>query len=298
MFKFFARFIAALLLQTQFAFAEVDCTIVASLTRSYVSSIEYIGAESADDRERAMRRLIQGLRGLSADHVVYLLKREIGDSAAQNLGEFVRLAERVADISGAGRRQAIRETLTNARSQSILARAAKALQNSGCSEAGDVGQMSDLGAFGAANGGDAEFDSSLLPELAPETWSFIGISVVVSSWAGARAIRNLAARTRRRKHRHLINLKTNLHVDGKTTNVDLLDINCYGAKIKHHLTDPPESGAKQLVLLNGEWVAFDVAWSNQHYLGIRFQRRLSRLRVFKIVELAKYRRKIDLAPAE
>lgn len=101
------------------------------------------------------------------------------------------------------------------------------------------------------------------------------IGVIAASMILTPVIRHWLIVRQRRAKRHTTTYAT--HYDGGTGQYDgmLLDVNCYGTKLRHAPSQPLEVGADVKVRIDAEWTQGTVMWSNAHYSGVQFKRAIS-----------------------
>jgi len=99
---------------------------------------------------------------------------------------------------------------------------------------------------------------------------FIGGFLVLSP-----IVRKWLIRRKRRAKRHNTRFTTRYRWHDRTIDGTLIDINCYGTKLKHEQGDAQPEGAKIQVGIFEDWQTGTVIWSNLHYSGIQFNRQIS-----------------------
>ena len=143
----------------------------------------------------------------------------------------------------------------------------------------DIAQAEDavLAAVGEIGGDD---DAGQIIRAAAEElislnnilW-FVGMTV--TAIVGTRLWQSLAARQRRRAKRHPTSYTADFQVNNHTRVGALIDINCFGTKLRHGCDDPLAKGAQIAISVEDEWIKGSVVWSNAHYAGVQFNRAIS-----------------------
>ncbi len=102
---------------------------------------------------------------------------------------------------------------------------------------------------------------------------FIGLGIIAV--VGTHVGRRLAARRRRRAKRHITNYATDYCLDARTKSGRLIDINCFGTKLRHAEDEPIPKGTSIDICIDDAWLSGAVMWSNAHYAGVQFNRTIS-----------------------
>lgn len=80
---------------------------------------------------------------------------------------------------------------------------------------------------------------------------------------------------RRRAKRHNTNHATHYEYDGTRKKGALIDINCYGAKLRHEGDKALEKRAAINITIEGADTEGNIIWSNKHYSGVAFRQIIS-----------------------
>ncbi|MEO1639751.1 MAG: PilZ domain-containing protein [Pseudomonadota bacterium] len=99
---------------------------------------------------------------------------------------------------------------------------------------------------------------------------------------------------RRKAKRHNTSYATTYQLDERKLPGMLIDINCFGTKLKHGLETPPEVGAVVEIDILDQTTPGAVKWANTHYVGVQFDQQISLGTVGVIVNQA---RETQTAPA-
>lgn len=128
----------------------------------------------------------------------------------------------------------------------------------------------------------AEILHTAAKEILKFTNLIIFAVLLVGSILGTRGITAVLRRNKRRARRRPTAYNTNyIHNDQHAAGV-VVDINCFGVKLKHGEDDRLPPGATIDVLVLDEWAQGSVAWVNNHYAGIKFTKRI-RLKTVRLV---------------
>ena len=79
----------------------------------------------------------------------------------------------------------------------------------------------------------------------------------------------------RQSRRHPVSFETQYQLDEQIVSAMLLDINCYGTKLRHESEDPHSKGTRLEIAIFDDWISGTVKWSNTHYSGVQFKKTLS-----------------------
>lgn len=140
----------------------------------------------------------------------------------------------------------------------------------------EIARDEDVAAQTTDQGVDDEDAGQIIREAAQEILNlknlFLVVGGTVSAHVGLRLWRSFAARQRRRSKRHPTNYATNYQIKSDTQAGGLIDINCYGTKLRHGSDAPLAKGTKVAIQIDDEWINCTVMWSNAHYAGLQFSR--------------------------
>lgn len=100
-------------------------------------------------------------------------------------------------------------------------------------------------------------------------------SIALLGVATTRLWHKLDARRRRRTKRHAAAYRTLYRLINATGAGRLIDINCYGTKLRHGMTAPPDRGSIVDIQIGDAWVEGSVMWTNAHYAGVQFKRSIT-----------------------
>ncbi|MDX8352228.1 hypothetical protein [Cognatiyoonia sp. IB215182] len=104
---------------------------------------------------------------------------------------------------------------------------------------------------------------------------FLFTSIGLSTLVIIRLWHRFSVRRKRRAKRHAVTYKTAYRLANATRPGRLIDINCYGTKLRHGQNVPPSKGTALDVLIGDDWVSASVMWTNAHYAGVQFKRSVS-----------------------
>ena len=80
---------------------------------------------------------------------------------------------------------------------------------------------------------------------------------------------------RRRAKRHNTNHPVGYEYEGVREKGALIDINCYGTKLRHNGDIPLNKGAVIEIVIEGSDTPGTIIWSNKHYSGVQFKQLIS-----------------------
>lgn len=103
------------------------------------------------------------------------------------------------------------------------------------------------------------------------------IIVVIGTAAAiiAPLLRQWLVLRRRRAKRHNTAYDTQYRIDEDTKAGVLLDINCWGTKLRHQQTTPMTPGDPIEIRIDDEWISGSIKWANSHYSGVAFDSGIS-----------------------
>lgn len=108
----------------------------------------------------------------------------------------------------------------------------------------------------------------------------LGISAVLTR----RIALTLLVRHKRRAKRQPAIYAADYTLGNRTKTGVLIDINCFGTKLRHAETGPIGKGSTIDVQIGGDRIRGIVAWTNTHYAGVQFRTPISLTAVQKICE--------------
>jgi hypothetical protein len=128
---------------------------------------------------------------------------------------------------------------------------------------------------GNSDAEDMEEVGAVLSELGRRffqwrTLAFIGAAALAIGLAIPK-IQNWLMARRRRAKRHNTSYAAQYRWDDRTIHGVLLDINCYGTKLRHDADNPLPPGSSVEVAIENKWSRGTVMWSNVHYSGVQFK---------------------------
>jgi hypothetical protein len=128
---------------------------------------------------------------------------------------------------------------------------------------------------GNSDADDLQEVAAVLSELAKEIfqWRTLVIIAAIGLVTGIAVpqIQKWLIGRRRRATRHNTSYPAKYRWDDRTTQGMLLDINCYGTKLRHETGNPLPQGSSLEVFIQEEWSHCTVMWSNAHYSGLQFK---------------------------
>lgn len=135
-----------------------------------------------------------------------------------------------------------------------------------------------------SSGGDSDAEdlaevAETLSRLAEEVLQVRSLVVLVAIGLTASIVTPLLQKwlilRKRRAKRHNTAYETQYKWDEGTTQGMLIDINCYGSKLRHEEDRPVPQGASIEIAIGETWAEGSVVWSNTHYSGVQFKRLIS-----------------------
>jgi len=100
---------------------------------------------------------------------------------------------------------------------------------------------------------------------------FIGAAVAILT----PLIRSHLILRQRRAKRHTTKYRTQYDWGDVVTNGTLLDINCFGTKLRHEAETAHERNKDITIRIDDKWVTGTIMWSNDHYSGVQFKRAIT-----------------------
>jgi len=146
-----------------------------------------------------------------------------------------------------------------------------------------IARSSAASSTGAGGEGSDEEDlaevADTLSALADEVFrirTFVIVLTVVAAFVIiAPVLRNWLHLRRRKAKRHNTRHMTHYHWDSRVIQGMLVDINCYGAKLKHEKDNPLPVGSSVDIKIDEGDVTGTVMWSNTHYSGVQFRKSIT-----------------------
>lgn len=264
-----------------------ECRIVASLSRLHAAQAAVLASGGTDlGAVRRMREELASSRfaGLTTGARTFAIFAERETRAG--------LDGLTHDISRAASRQdaaALRDLGEDPGVREMLAAARRALARYDCDGAAGALVGADATPLAGARAGGATWvpDGLVtrlsLPAILVSIWFYlIGGAVLALGGATFVLVSRHLRRSRRRRHRFPVNLDVRFTVPGGTRDGAILDISCFGAKLRHSgLIEP---GQKEIaVALLGTMRAGRIAWLNRHYAGLVLEERLATSEVLRVV---------------
>lgn len=131
----------------------------------------------------------------------------------------------------------------------------------------------------AEDDGEEDDAAQILREAAEElinfTNFFIFIGLATITVLGRRLLKYLTKRRKRRAKRHAVIYASDYGMDERVSEGVMIDINCFGCKLKHSEDAPIEKGTVLDLQIEEEWIEGTVIWTNNHYTGVQFKRSIS-----------------------
>jgi hypothetical protein len=113
---------------------------------------------------------------------------------------------------------------------------------------------------------------------------FILIGLAITASVGTPLVRRWVILRKRRSKRHNVLYETQYRWNDQVETAPLLDINCFGTKLRHNKDDPLREGESVEVSIEGNWQKGTVMWSNANYCGVQFLNTLSLLLVHSVCD--------------
>ena len=124
----------------------------------------------------------------------------------------------------------------------------------------------------------------MIAEILDLTNLFLLMGAVVCIVFGTHVTRQMISRSKRRAKRQTSHYSTSYQIKGKTRPGTLLDINCFGTKLKHAEQGAIPAGSESSIKIGDDWVPGIIAWTNAHYAGVQFKRAISLAAVTTVCE--------------
>ncbi|MEL6840473.1 MAG: PilZ domain-containing protein [Pseudomonadota bacterium] len=112
-------------------------------------------------------------------------------------------------------------------------------------------------------------------ELLNLTNLFVFAGAALIAIVGMRLWQKFSARQRRRAKRYVTSFTTDYRLTNRSMAGRLVDINCFGTKLRHAEDAPIAKGARVAICICDEWVNGTVVWTNTHYAGVQFSRSIT-----------------------
>ena len=130
----------------------------------------------------------------------------------------------------------------------------------------------------AANGDSDSEDMADVAEtfgtIAQEIFQWRSLVIAGALCVGATASWRIWTRWRklrmRRMERHNTHYDTQYRWNDRVSDGPVIDVNCFGAKLRHDEKNPIPPSERLEILIDSIWHDGTVIWSNVHYIGVQF----------------------------
>ena len=270
---FNAFFVSVFLIPVQ-AHAALDCGVVSAFSRIVAldAGLDTWPPEAADADQ--IRRDMAQVR---PDRISPALTRVPDRADAAVLQEASQLISELAQFAARGETEGFRNLLAAQGTRELFARALVLLAKFSCTPDGADQAES-------APSTEIEASSTLSSRVSDVTTGaglYVGRGLLLTlisliAIAGAVAllwfINQRRARHRRRARRVSVNRSIDIHYAGGHYAGQILDISCFGAKIRHNgkITVAAGGSPPMSILINSTWREAEIAWHNTNFVGLRF----------------------------
>lgn len=117
----------------------------------------------------------------------------------------------------------------------------------------------------------AETLAALAEEVFQIRTLFIALLIAGITIVSVPIIRRWMILRLRRAKRHNITYQTRYRWDDRQVQGMLIDVNCYGAKLRHEPDNPIPQGTTISIEICDVWTEGTVMWGNMHYSGVQFR---------------------------
>ena len=265
--------------------AAADCTLVEALTRFQSAPVALAAPPASRDDAAARQQLEAEMLRVDGDSVRFALRAHDRATDVAALADFADLSAELARLSRAGQHASVQSFASMPASRRTIAAARAALPRFGC----DTIRVSGPG---GADGRDAD-RSAPRPSEAPSQAESSDINLVVTIplllgivLLAAAALTLYVRREderRRQARRFSVSRPIRFRIGSTTLGGTLIDISCLGAKLQHGGQVDPSATGPVTIRLAGRWHRADPSWGNAHYLGVRFQTRLTLPQLLQIL---------------
>ena len=279
------------------AAADSPCQLVSLVARLYVANITYVSEDPAADPVGAsytLRTLAPGLNAAELGEKIATTWSNVDAGVIERLVDqsiVIAAKLRINDMPWVVRH------LSAAPQQVVLTEAYDALRQLGCDEATNDLPPLPVGSPAYDFRPKEQTAKGLLDDVPMMFWALAGLFGGLAAWLISSIVMRIVTQNARRRRRYRLALVTSIIAsdDPETEHpVTVMDINCYGVKVRPSWDVPPTEHAKLTLLLDGAWVPLSVVWSNDHYFGATFDTRITIFTVLKCIETAKYQKKPSL----
>lgn len=252
----------------------LDCAEIAAMARIVGARNTLVsGSARLSDTLRRLDQDLARVAGSMKDGAPGDLPSSLDRMALRNLAD---LAHDISLSLRDGDMPAITQRLDGAAKADTLARAGLALARLHCGQnvAADRAIAVGSSTISAIAPRDAmEKKSVQAPATAFYTGLATGIAALLPAALATFLIWRLQARQRRRARRFRVLRDVDMHMQDARHRGTLLDLSCFGAKLRHNgmITDPDVPFA---VTLLGVVRPCKITWLNDHYAGLQFSERL------------------------
>ncbi len=232
----------------------------------FATDIRQIRGMSSGISDRATLDAVDGNRftGHGADFIRFLQNtRSLLQSASLDDPQSIRMhfgkstRDNLAEIS-----QHLRDLQCTDEQVAVDTRAAAERRRGGDSDADDLAEV-------------AENLKTLANEVFQLRTLAIAAAVVMVVMAALPILRRWRILQRRRAKRHNTTYETPYKWNGRETGGMLIDINCFGTKLRHATGAPLPQGSDIEIAICNQWIAGTVMWGNAHYSGVQFGKSIS-----------------------
>lgn len=253
-----------------------DCRIVAPLSRLYAAQTAVLaGAGTDPDALQRMRVEMASYSFAGLAEALLTFGTPAERRALTGLGTVARQVMRAA---GAQDAQALHRLMSDPAITAALAAAWQTLARYDCKVTAPSVKISAETTRLAPT-----TPAWRLPAFVFSAWFYlVGLLLVAGGGGVASVIVKRRQQSRRRSHRYAVNRSVTFSICGATLNGAILDVSCFGVKLRHDGQIASVQSKVAVVLLD-QMRSGRVAWLNAHYAGVLFDHRIRIAEVLRIV---------------
>lgn len=264
------------------AYADYDCDVVTRLLRVHGALERIHLRDKADEIASDIAIMVQEARHLDVERVKQAF-RDASDSDDVNaVVDLSVLHTIVVTLAQRDQIQLLHNQLHSQRAQDRLDAAARVLRGTYCTEnavtvsgSGDGRNVRPEPGQGVAT---EKTPRRTFKAPSPLQAIIVLLALISGSFAAYKLViwlKERAAYRKRQSKRFPTNLAAGLRCGAACHDIQILDLSCHGAKMRNDGTYEPKLNSTVDCYVDETWCKAQIAWANQLYFGVTFQKALN-----------------------
>jgi hypothetical protein len=286
-----------LLIFSQTSFAWANCGIIDVTERITAAHVRVLNAKTVGQAQSDISLMTQELGRTNASSVAAALTNLNLPTQSRHIVQYIHGLEFLPMFSGQNQARSILTALATDAQRQRLDAAMASIGVFGCDPRTDINPLQNPEKLqGADNLQVQRTPEHLVFQLRAHLTTFfvilLSLIAIVGVWQQRKQV---VLRKKRRGKRYLTNIPIFVRLNNDTGTAHIKDISCYGAKLKIDQPVVPKVGDIVSIYYETRWLAAAVSWSNQHYCGLQFQKRLSQAHVRTMISPEFTRQQVALS---